>query len=69
MLISNTVKVTDFSIFAGKKFQKTFEAGSVCQVSFVYVIVTNNVNWHRENLWSEQGIDRDNFFFFFFFFF
>ena len=32
------------------------EAGKVCQVSFVYVIVTNHVNWHRENL----RLDREN---------
>ena len=28
----------------------------VCQVSFVYAIVTNHVNWHREHLRS----DREN---------
>ena len=39
-----------------KSFQISFEAGEVCQVSFVHVIVTNHVNWHRENLWS----DREN---------
>ena len=26
----------------------------ICQVSFVYVIVTNHVNWHRENLRSDR---------------
>ena len=30
-------------------FKKTIE---ICQVSFVSVIVTNHVNWHRENLQS-----------------
>ena len=33
-----------------------FEAGYVYQFSLVYVIVTNHVNWHRENLQS----DREN---------
>ena len=28
----------------------------VCQVNFVYVIVTNHVNWHRENVL----LDREN---------
>ena len=32
------------------------KAGLVCQVSFVYIIVTNYVNWHRENL----RLDREN---------
>ena len=32
------------------------EAGRVCHVSFVYVIATNSVNWHRENL----PVDREN---------
>ena len=39
-----------------KKIHFFPEAGYVCQVSFVYVIVTNYVNWHRENLRS----DREN---------
>ena len=30
------------------------EAGEVYQVSLVYVIVTNHVNWHRENLQSDR---------------
>ena len=30
------------------------KAGYVCQVIFVYVIVTNYVNWHRENLRSDR---------------
>ena len=30
--------------------------GGSGQVSFVYVIVMNHVNWHRENVWS----DREN---------
>ena len=37
-----------------ESFQISFEAGLVCQVSFVYVIVTNHVNWHRENLQSDE---------------
>ena len=39
------------------------EARKVCQVSSVYVILSNDVNWHRENLrsdrentWKTQGI-------------
>ena len=36
--------------------QKNFKAGYVYQVSLVYVIVTNHVNWHREKLQS----DREN---------
>ena len=33
-----------------KNIQFFLEAGYVCQVSFVYVIiVTNHVNWHRES--------------------
>ena len=44
------LKVKDISIFGAKI------AGKVCQVCLVYVIVTNHVNWHRENLRS----DREN---------
>ena len=36
-----------FPVFCG-------EAGLVGQFNFVYVIVTNHVNWHRENLWSDR---------------
>ena len=46
-LNSLILKVKDISIFAAKFFLFFFE---VHQVSFVYVIVTNHVNWHRENL-------------------
>ena len=48
------LKVKDISIFAAKNFQFFFGVGQVCQVSFVYVIVTNDVNWHRENLRSDR---------------
>ena len=34
--------------------QIVFEAGYVYQGSLVYVIVTNHVNWHRENLQSDS---------------
>ena len=44
------------SIFAAKIPPKNVEAGYVYQVSLVYVIVTNHVNWHREYLQS----DREN---------
>ena len=42
-------------IYSGN-FLFLVEAGYVWQVSFVFVIVTNHVNWHRENLRS----DREN---------
>ena len=32
----------------------------VCQVSFVSVIVTNHVNWHKENLRSGRKTNREN---------
>ena len=43
--------VKDISIFAVKISPEKIEAGSV---SFVYVIVTNHINWHRENLQSNR---------------
>ena len=49
------VKVKDISIFAAKMSPKFLKL-EVCQVSFVYVIVTNHVNWHMENWLS----DREN---------
>ena len=42
-----------FKICRGNS-QIFFEAGQVCQVSFVYVIVTNHVKWHRGNLLSDK---------------
>ena len=39
-----------------KKFHCFWEAGYGYQISFVHVIVTNHVNWHRDNLRS----DREN---------
>ena len=39
-----------------KKFHFFPEAGYVCQVSSVYVIVTNYGNWHREKL----QLDRES---------
>ena len=51
------LKVKDIAIVAAKKKSIFFpEAGSVCQVSSMYVILANYVNWHRENLQS----DREN---------
>ena len=47
------LKVKDISIFAAKHFLIFFKL-KVCQVSFVCVIVTNHVNWHRENLQSDR---------------
>ena len=49
-------QVKDIAIFAMQIFQFSLEAGYVCQVRFVYVILTNNVNWHREKL----RFDREN---------
>ena len=43
----------DIFIFAAK-FPNFVRVGNVCQASFVYVIVTNHVNWHRENLRSNR---------------
>ena len=54
------LKVKEISIFAAKNSQKKFEAGYVFQVSSVYVIVTNHVNWHRENLQSDREKNREN---------
>ena len=51
------LKVKDTVIFAAKEIFFP-EAGYVCQVSFVYVIVTNDVNWHRENLRSDREKTR-----------
>ena len=50
------LKVKDIAIVAAKKIHFFPEAGKVCQVSSVYVILTPYVNWHRENLRS----DREN---------
>ena len=36
----------------GENYQYLLESGQVCQVNFVYIIVTNHVNWHREDLRS-----------------
>ena len=49
------LKVKDIAIVPAKK-SIFFQTGKVCQVSSVYVILTNYVNWHRENLRS----DREN---------
>ena len=42
-----------FSI-CSKNFQFFLNVGSVCQVRFVYVIVTNHINWHSGNLRSDR---------------
>ena len=47
------LKVKDIAIVAAKKSNFFPE---VCQVISVYVILTNYVNWHRENL----RLDREN---------
>ena len=43
-------KVKGLSIFAPTFSKKKLEAGYICQVSFVYIIVTNHINWHKEHL-------------------
>ena len=50
------LKVKNIVLFATRFLSFFLEAGYVSQISFVYVIVTNHVNWHRENL----GSDREN---------
>ena len=50
------LKVKNISIFATKISIFFPECGYVCQVSFVYVIVTKFVNLHKENFRS----DREN---------
>ena len=53
------LKIKNIAILATKVLKNILEAGYICQVSFVYVVVTNHinpVNWQRENLW----IDREN---------
>ena len=58
-LVCSSSKFTDskgkryFDIYS-ENFHFFSEAGKVCQVSFVYVIVTNHVSWHRENLRSDR---------------
>ena len=54
VVTSLILKVKDILIFATKIFFKG------CQVSFVCVIVTNHVNWHRENLQSGREKNREN---------
>ena len=48
------LKVRDIAIVAAKKSIFFPKAGYVSQVSSVYVILTNDVNWHRENLRSNR---------------
>ena len=43
----------NIAIFTAKKIKLFLEARYVCQVSFVSVIFTNQVNWHKENLQSD----------------
>ena len=50
------LKVKDIAIFAAKISICFPEAEWVYQHGFVYVIVTNYVNWHRENL----QLDKEN---------
>ena len=47
-------KGKDYCDTCRNSFECFLEAGYICQVSFVYVIVTNHVNWHRENLRSDR---------------
>ena len=48
-ILFDWILVLDVAIIA-TKFPFFLEFGYVWQVCFVYVIVTNYVNWHRENL-------------------
>ena len=43
-----------------ENFHLFSEAGKDYKVSFVYVIVTNHVNWHRENLCSDREKNKEN---------
>ena len=51
-LVCSSCKFPDSKgkIYLERKFQFSFEAGLVCLVSFVYAIVANDINWHREHL-------------------
>ena len=42
-----------------KTFSSFLEAGYICQVRFVYIIVTNQDNWHRDNLRLDGGKNRE----------
>ena len=52
-------KLKDIVIFAANISNLFLEAGYVCQVSFVYVIVTTYVNWHRDNLWWDRDKNKN----------
>ena len=58
------LKVKGISIYAAKiPFFFFIEAGYIYQVSLVYVIVRNHVNWHREicsQTGKKQGKHREN---------
>ena len=41
------------AIFA-EEMSNIFLEANVSKVSVVYVIVTNHLNWHRKNLWSDR---------------
>ena len=63
-LVCSSCKIPDskgkrYFAICHKYFQIIFEAGYVCQVSFVDVIVTNHVNWHRENLRLDREKTRN----------
>ena len=55
ILNSLILKVKEILIFAAKISIFSFFF-KVCQVSFMSVIVTNHVNWHRENLRLDREI-------------
>ena len=52
---SLVLKIQGISKFAAKIFQQNLKLDkSAKSVSCVYVIVTNHINWHRENLPSNR---------------
>ena len=50
------LKVKDISILVVNISKFLLKLAQVCQVSFVYVIVRNDLYWHRENMW----LNREN---------
>ena len=50
------LKVKNIVILVAINSMFFLEARYICQVSFVYVLVTNHVNWHREHFLY----DREN---------
>ena len=53
-LVCSSCKLPDSKVKRYFKICHEILPKNVCRVSFVYVIVTNRVNWHRENLPSDR---------------